>query len=333
MLRLFSFIVLFFLAVIISAQEKRFSFTRPKMGSSFTIIFYHSDSTRANQIANDCFNQVDSFVAIYSDYIDSSELNRLSKSSGQDKFVAATPALYDILLLSQKAYILSNKTFDISVGPLTRFWRKARKEKRFPELNEIIEKKKVVGFDKIIIDTVAKTICLTKPGMQLDLGGIAQGYIAQKILQRLQQSGAPHALVDVSGDIAIGNAPPDKSGWNIGVNVPEQSEELLNKKLLLQNCAVSTSGDVYQYIEHDGKRYSHIVDPRTGYGVTSQRNSTVIAKDAITADWLATASCILPIRKVKRLAKKVDAEVLIGVMKKKKLRFYSTPGFNTYWQK
>lgn len=303
------------------------------MGSPFTIIFYHSDSAQAHQLADDCFNLVDSFVAIYSDYIDSSELNRLSRSSGQDTFVAVSPALFDILLLSQKAYWLSGKAFDISAGPLTRIWRRARKEKRFPAFAEIIEKKKAVGFDKVIIDTVSKTICLTQPGMQLDLGGIAQGYIAQKVLQRLQQARTMHALVDVSGDIAIGTAPPGKHGWTIGVNVPEQSEELLTTKLLLQNCAVSTSGDAHQYMEYNGKRYSHILDPRTGYGVTSQRNVTVMAKDAVTADWLATTSCILPIRKVKQLAKKVGAKVLIGVMKKGKLQIYYSAGFDARWQK
>ena len=333
MLRVFSSILLFFVIAKVSAQDKRFNFTQSKMGDPLTITFYHSDAIVANQVANNCFSLVDSLVAIYSDYIDSSELNRLCKSSGQNKYIAVSPALYDILLLSQKAYKLSYKTFDISIGPLTRIWRKTRKEKRFPEKDEIAEKKKKVGFDKIKIDTLLKTICLTEPGMQLDLGGIAQGYISQKVLQRLKQLGTVHALVDVSGDITIGDAPPGKNGWVIGVNLPENSLELFNKKLLLQNCAVSTSGDMYQFIHHDGKKYSHIINPRTGYGVTTQRNATVVANDAVTADWLATAACILSVRKVKRLAKKVHAEVFIGIMKKKRLRFYHTKGLKKYWQK
>ena len=332
MLRLFSCVILILTYANVSAQEKRFNFTQPKMGSPFTITFYHSDTILANQLANNCFLLVDSLVAIYSDYIDSSELNRLSATSGQGRFVTVTPALYKILLYSQRAYLLSEKTFDISVGPLTRFWRKARKETRFPELNEILEKKKAVGFDKIKFDTITKTVCLTQPGMQLDLGGIAQGYIAQKVLERLQQYNIHIALINVSGDIAIGNPPPGKSGWSIGINVPQQEEKLLNKKLLLYNCAVSTSGDVYQFFEHNGKRYSHIIDPRTGYGITTPRNVTVIAKDATTADWLATACSILPIHKSKRLAKQLNAEVLIGVIKKGKMHFYQTKRFRDYWQ-
>jgi len=229
LLRQFSFITLFLfiVAVAASGQERRFSFTQPKMGSPFTITFYHSDTLQASHFANDCFLLVDSLVAIYSDYIDSSELNRLSATSGQGRFFPVSAALYDILLLSKEAYILSNKTFDISIGPLTRFWRKARKEKRFPELNEVTEKKKKVGFDKIQIDTSTRSVYLTERGMQLDLGGIAQGYIAQKVLERLQQHSIPTALVNVSGDIAIGNPPAGKAGWSIGINVPQEEEKLL----------------------------------------------------------------------------------------------------------
>jgi thiamine biosynthesis lipoprotein len=97
------------------------------------------------------------------------------------------------------------------------------------------------------------------------------------------------ALADAGGDIALGDAPPEKNGWSVGINLPEQENELMSQKLELRNCAVATSGDVYNYILHDGKKYSHIIDPRTGYGVTNQRNVTVIANDGATADWLLPA--------------------------------------------
>ena len=127
-------------------------------------------------------------------------------------------------------------------------------------------------------------------------------------------------------------APPNSKGWSIGVNVPESKEELLEQSLLIQNKSVATSGDAYQFIEHDGKRYSHITDPKTGYGVTFQRNVTVIANDGATADWLATACSILPIKKAKKLAVKMKAEVLIAENKNDRLVFYSTRGFSNYWK-
>jgi thiamine biosynthesis lipoprotein len=127
-------------------------------------------------------------------------------------------------------------------------------------------------------------------------------------------------------------AAPGTNGWSIGINAPENKEEILQKKLLLQNKSVATSGDVYQYMEKDGKKYSHITDPRTGYGVSFQRNVTVIANDGATADWLATACSILPLQKAKKLARKMNAELLIATIKKGKINFYATKGFADYWK-
>lgn len=329
--RLFFLVIIFHLVFSCYAQEKRFSFSRPKMGSPFSIIFCDIDSLHAIKTADGCFNLVDSFVNIFSDYIDSSELNRLSNSSGQNKYLKVTPALYDILLQSQKAYRLSDGAFDITTGPLIKLWRKARKEQRFPDPLSIKEKRNLVGFNKIRIDTASKTVQLLQSGMQLDLGGIAQGYIAQKVLDRLKLHSIKSALVDVSGDIAMGEPPPGKRGWTIGVNLPERTEELQKKKLLLRNCTVSTSGDVYQYIEHGSKRYSHIIDPRTGYGVTSQRNVTVIATDGTTADWLATACSILAVHKAKKLARKMNAQLMIAQIKNERLIFHTTRNLKKFF--
>lgn len=328
--RLFILIIFFAFVHRCKAQEKRFSFSRPKMGSPFSIIFYDADSLHAVKAANDCFNLVDSFVNIFSDYIDSSELNQLSNSAGTNNYVPVTPSLYDIIVQSQKAYKLSNGAFDITAGPIIKLWRKARKEHRFPDRSAIAENKNLVGFNKVKIDTASKSVLLVRQGMQLDLGGIAQGYIAQKVLERLTLHSIKRALIDVSGDIAMGEPPPQKKGWTIGVNLPERTEDLQKKKLLLHNCTVSTSGDVYQYMEYKGKKYSHIIDPRTGYGVTTQRNVTVIAADGATADWLATACSILSISKAKRLAQKMNAELMIAQIKNGKIISHTTKNFKNY---
>jgi thiamine biosynthesis lipoprotein len=303
------------------------------MGSPFNIVMYSNDSMRASHLAKQSFNLVDSFVFIFSDYIDSSELSKLSTSSG----VAATPlplspAMFDILMTAKMAYEKSDGAFDITMGPLVKLWRRARKTKVFPKDDEVQSARNLIGFNNVIIDTVNKTVILLKKGMQLDLGGIAQGYIAQKIIDFLRSQKIDHALVNVSGDIAMSNSPPGSTGWTVGVNVPETMDELLPKTLQMQNMAVTTSGDAYQYIEHGGKRYSHIVDPRTGYGVISQRNVTAIANDGTTADWLATACSILSIKKAKKLARQLGAEVLIGEMRKGKLVLHSTKGFAVYWK-
>ncbi|MEO8764667.1 MAG: FAD:protein FMN transferase [Ginsengibacter sp.] len=315
------------------AQPNRFSFSQPKMGSPFNIIFYYGDSLQANAIAKECFALVDSFVTIYSDYLDSSELNRLCAKAGTaDNSSTVSPPLFDILLISKMAYEKSEGTFDITLGPLTKMWRKARKEKLFPSPGTVKEKLGLTGFRNIKIDTVTHKIQLLETGMQLDLGGIAQGYIAQQVMDFLKTRNVVNALVDVSGDIVAVGAPPGTSGWSVGINVPEQTDELQKKTLLITNKSVTTSGDVYQYMEHNGRRYSHIINPRTGYGITSQKNVTVIAGDGTTADWLTKACSILPVRKAKKLAHSLKAEVLIAELRKSKVIYYKSRGFGQYWK-
>ena len=135
MFRHLFFSVVFLLIILVGyTQPKRFTFSQPKMGSPFNIIFYSGDSLQANTIATQCFQLVDSFVIIYSDYLDSSELNKLCARAGKtNNSVTVSPALFDILLLSKIAYEKSEGTFDITLGPLTKLWRKARKEKIFPD--------------------------------------------------------------------------------------------------------------------------------------------------------------------------------------------------------
>ncbi len=329
-----SFIVFFVCLVFVgNAQMSRFSFTESKMGAPFTIIFYSNDSIQAASIAKRCFALVDSFNFIFSDYIDSSELSKLSKSAGVNSLpVSLSPAMYDILIQSNKAFELSEGAFDITMGPLSKLWRKARRQHQFPADSTVKRIRNLIGFDKLVFDTLQKTIRLTQEGMQLDLGGIAQGYVAQKVINFLHSQGVNNALVNASGDIVVSGAPINKDGWVVGVNIPEKTNELLNQKLLLKNRAITTSGDAYQYIEKDGIRYSHIINPASGYGVTFQRNVTVIAADGTTADWLATACSILSLKKAKKLASLLGAEVLIAEIKRGRLLFNSTKGFRFFWK-
>jgi len=315
------------------AQVKRYTFSQPKMGSPFTIILYANDSTTAHITAQQSFALVDSLNHIFSDYDESSELNQLSATAGTDSFVQVSPLLYQIILDSKKAGQKSSGTFDITIGPLSHLWRTARREKRFPTSKEIQQAKSKTGFEKVVIDTIYHRIKLTQKGMQLDLGGIAKGFIAQQVMKFLLAKNITSALIDAGGDIVCSNAPPQKSGWTIGINIPEQTDELLNKTITLQNKSVATSGDVYQYTIHNGKKYSHIIDLRTGYGVTFQRNVTVIANDGATADWLATACSILPVKKAKRLVRQYGADVIIATMKHQKVQMEISPGINSYWNK
>ena len=316
------------------AQQQRFSFSSTKMGSPFNIIFYATDSATAKTLAEQSFRLVDSFVLIFSDYIDSSELNRLCASAGRsEKATVVSTALFDILRESKLGFEKSKGTFDISLGPITRLWRMARKQNIFPADSIVQMKLTLTGFQKVHLDSVHHSVYFDQAGMQLDLGGIGQGYIAQRVIDFLRSKGIATALVDVSGDIAAIGAPPGTHGWTIGINVPEQPDELLKKFILVHDAAVTTSGDAYQFMIHDGKRYSHIIDPKTGYGLVVQKNVTVIASDGTIADWLTKACSILPIREAKELARSMGAEVLVAYNKGGKVKLYSSRGFKDFWKK
>lgn len=312
------------------SQTHRFQFTETKMGSPFSLVFYAKDSVIASHLARQSFLLVDSFTAIFSDYLPNSELNTLSATAGTGKWVSPSPSLYQILYQSKNAWHSSRGSFDVTLGPLSKLWRQTRKEKQFPAEEEVKGARKMVGFDKLFLDTVKKQVRLQQAGMQLDLGGIAKGYVAEEVVRFFKRKGIQIVMADAGGDIVCGEAPPGKKGWTIGINIPEEANRLLNETIILQNKAVATSGDVYQFTPYGGKKYSHIIDPKTGYGVTFQQNVTVIAPDGATADWLATACSILPVRKGKRLVKKQNAYLLITQLKKGSVKFYTSRGMKMY---
>ncbi|MEJ7766534.1 MAG: FAD:protein FMN transferase, partial [Chitinophagaceae bacterium] len=298
----------------------------------FNIIVYSTDSLSAGEAAAHCYRMIDTLNEIYSDYLPASELNRLCARSGSKDWVNVSAPLFDILQVAYHASEISGGRFDVTIGPLVRLWRRARKDRILPNKDSLRAAKRLVGYRKIQFDTIRRTIRLTKTGMQLDLGGIAQGETAQRVYERLQAMGFPFSLVDAAGDIVAGGTPAGIDGWHVGVNMP-QSESLMNRQLCLSNKAVTTSGDMYQYVELAGKRYSHIINPRTGYALTQSRNVTVIAGKGVDADWLTKACSMLPVSSALRLIKKFPStEVQIALLESGKPTFYRSSGFESYFK-
>jgi thiamine biosynthesis lipoprotein len=151
----------------------------------------------------------------------------------------------------------------------------------------------LVGYDKVRLDEQKRTVQLLKPGMRLDLGGIAKGYAADEMLAVLAKHGITRALVAAGGDIAVSGPPPDAEGWKVGIAALEKPDGKPSRHLLLKDAAVSTSGDAEQFVEINGKRYSHIVDPRTGIGLVGRMSVTVVARHGIDSDSLTKVVCVL----------------------------------------
>jgi thiamine biosynthesis lipoprotein len=226
-----------------------------------------------------------------SDYQSTSELMRLCAKAGGPP-VAVSPELFFVLSRAQDAAKRSDGAFDVTVGPVVRLWRRARKTNRLPDAEKLQAALRLVGYKNVVLDDKARTVKLLKPGMLLDLGGIAKGYAADEILKVLAKHGLTRALAAAGGDIVVRDAPPGKQGWTIEI-APVDAKKEEARRLILANAAVSTSGDAEQYVEIDGKRYSHIVDPRTGIGLVGRMSATVVAPDGVTADSLTKVVAVL----------------------------------------
>jgi FAD:protein FMN transferase len=225
-----------------------------------------------------------------SDYQADSELNLLcEKPAGIP--VPVSEDLFRVLQRSDHISRISRGAFDVTVGPYVRLWRFARKRKVLPTPAEVAAARTTVGWEKVRLDPRNRTATLEVPGMRLDLGGIAKGYSADQALRELKIHGITRAFVAASGDISLGDPPPGERGWKVGISGWGSSDAPCT--LVLHNTGISTSGDAEQFIDIDGVRYSHIVSPVTGLGLTERIQVSIVAPDATATDGLATAVSVL----------------------------------------
>jgi FAD:protein FMN transferase len=296
----------FFPILGISAEDwKLYEFTQPEMGTLFRIQLYAPSKDAAETAALAAFKRVADLNRVCSDYLPNSELTKLCQAGSMRVSV-------DLFQVIEKAQFIARSTagaFDITAGHMTNQWRRAKRKGSLPTASDMAKARALTGFQWIKLDISSHTVTLMKAGMQLDLGGIAKGYAADAALKVLRQQGLSMAVVAASGDISVGEPPPnDDKGWDIAVRTFE-SEEATDtlRHVKLKNCGISTSGDLHQSIEIEGVKYSHIVDVRTGLGLTQRIACSVIASDATTSDALATAMCVLGETEGKRIATQLGA--------------------------
>ncbi len=292
------------LACTALAGESRFTFERGLMGTRFTVICHGSDEALAKSAADAAFQRAEEINAVASDYLAGSELLRLSEKAGQP--VKLSPLLFDLLTKSQDFARRTDGRFDPTLGPLTKLWRETRRTGKLPSPESLNVAKAACGWTLLELDSSAQTITLKSPGMRLDLGGIAKGYAADAMFEVMKSKGFPATCIAAGGDLRLGDPPPGKPGWAVGLRTLEKGR--ISGKIELSNCAVSTSGDLEQAVEIDGVRYAHILDPKTGLGLTKHLAVTIIASDATTSDALATAACVAGPERAAALAKQWGAQ-------------------------
>src|SRR6185295_6849343 len=270
----------------------RFEFSETHMGTRFRIVVYAATAQAAQLASTAAFERISRLDATMSDYRETSELMLLCKEEA-GKQVRLSEDLFRVLAKSQELAERSKGAFDVTVGPLVRLWRRARRTGELPDRQKIADALESTGYTRLHLDPKERSAMLEKSGMFLDLGGIAKGYAADEALAVLNRHGVTRALVAAGGDIAVGEAPPGTEGWTIAIAQLESVNTPPSRLLVLRDAAVSTSGDANQNVEIGGVRYSHIVDPRTGLALMGRSSVTVVAADCTTSDSLATAASVL----------------------------------------
>ena len=281
------------LAAGLRAEERRFVFERPLMGTRFSVICHGVEEAAAKAAADEAFAEAEKINAVASDYLPDSELMRLPAGGPA---VELSPLFAELVSAALVTAERSGGAFDPTLGPLSRLWRESRRTETLPSVEAREAAKAACGWRDMEFDEPTRRLRLKKPGMQLDLGGIAKGFAADRMFEVMKARGFPRTCIAAGGDLRLGDPPPGKTGWKVGLKTfdrekPEEVVEVV-EVVELSNCAVSTSGDLHQFVEIGGKRYSHILDPRTGLGLTERVAVSVIAPTATASDALATACCV-----------------------------------------
>ncbi len=279
---------------------ERFEFTQTEMAVPIKIVLYAADKTTAGEAARAAFDRFHELNAILSDYDPESELRRLGDTSSVGKPVRVGDDLWRVLEQAQELSERSEGAFDVTVGPVVRLWRNARRTKELPPAESIEAALSRVGYRLVHLDPRQHTVELLRPNMRLDLGGIAKGYAVDEAMAVLRRCRIDRMMVEAGGNIGFGEAPPGKPGWRIGVAPPEPNSPP-RMYLSLSRAAISVSGDMWQYVVIDGTRYSHLIDPKTGKPLVDHCQVTLVGPDGLSTDGLSTAVAVLGPEKGLRL--------------------------------
>lgn len=261
------------------------------LGSPFEITVVASDSIQGNQFTEYAIAEVKRIENLISDWIPTSQISRVNQNAGVTP-IKVDKEVYDLVERATKISKLTSGAFDISYASMDKIWKFDGSMKEMPTPEAIKKSVEKVGYQNIILNPKDTTIFLKNKGMKLGLGGIGQGYIADRIKFLLQEKGCTSGLVNVSGDINTWGKQPDGKLWTVGIINPMNKNKVF-ATFPLDDNAVETSGSYEKYVTFNGKRYSHIIDPRTGYPATGIVSVSVFAKQTELADALATGIFVL----------------------------------------
>jgi thiamine biosynthesis lipoprotein len=286
------------LVSLVGAQEAH-EYRQVVMGTEARLVIHADSEQRAVRAAKEAYQRLDALDAALSDYRADSELAAVVAGAGGAP-VPVGPDLFDVLRRARAQAERTGGAFDPTVAPVVALWRQARDTGALPDEQALAAAADLVSWQDLELDAQASTARLARAGMALDLGGCAKGFAAQQALAILTAHGCPSSLVDLGGDLALGDPPPGREAWRVsaGCALPGRAPRVLE----LANTCVATSGSTEQHLELDGVVLSHVVDPRTGQALADAPCVTVVGSDGLTADLLASALMVLGPADGRRLA-------------------------------
>ncbi len=302
--------------------------SRPAMGTILSLELETTGPGRAERIRKKFWDEAERLENIFSRYDPASELSRLNREAASGP-VAVSREMFEVIDRAVEISRLTGGAFDVTVGPLVETWGFfPGREGRLPGPEEVESARSRVGWEEIGLDREHRTVRFLNPGLEIDLGGLAKGYVVDRLADLLAGEGVANALINAGGDIYCLGRHPEGRGWRIGIEHPRSEGEVL-AVLELEDRAVATSGDYRNYFIHLDRRYPHIIDPRTGTPArTGVLESTVLASDCLTADGLATALFVLgPERGLEILESGEDWEGLLVVDRDGEIVIRRSSGF------
>ena len=299
-LSILSLVILLLTTVVVAGCFSKNLFTpKPYKETQFlmdTIIEITAYGPEAEEGVKASFVELQRLHTLTNNFDNNSQVSRINQMAGKSKVVVDP----DLLCMVNSSQELSSKlegTFDVTIGPLTELWGIGHKGEYVPSQTEIEKALALVNYRVIEVDNTANTIYLPKPGMLLDFGGIAKGYAVDKAIEVLKAKGITSALLNAGGDVRIIGNKPDGTAWRIGVQHPRQSDGISAKLSLTEWDTMETSGDYQRFMIKDGIRYSHIIDPRTGWQPREIASVTMVNNSSADGDILGTAIFILGVDK------------------------------------
>jgi len=317
-----------FLIVLLQAICSNAQITRNRavtlMGSRFDITIVAKDVTTAEAYIDSSIIEITRIENLISDWIPESQVSKINDNAG----IKPVKVDKELLELTQRAIHFSESTdgaFDISFAAADRIWKFDGSMTEIPSAEAVSESVKKIGYENIILNEEESTIFLRLPGMKIGFGATGKGYAADKTKELMLSKGIEAGIINASGDLNTWGIQPDGTNWIIGITNPMKEDDLF-ALFELSGTAVVTSGNYEKFVLIDGKRYSHIIDPRTGYPSTGVSSATVFADNAELANGISTAVMVLGKKEGLKLLKKIPG--VQGIIIDDRGKIFYSKGFN-----